>query len=445
MSETVSPDYVSDETLVTWVRNTRKRLDEMVRGLNDEQLMGPYGPFVNPFRWELAHDAWFQEYWILRHLFDEEPALEQVDRFYDSTQIEHEKRWVRDLHPMDTVRSYNREVGERVIHRIQSESLSDRERYYILYSVYHSDMHTEAFTYMRQSLGYPEPPLSVSRGECPSSPALDRNDFVEIPGHTIMLGAAPDQPFAFDNEKWEYEVEVEPFQMARTPVTNGDFLRFVEDNGYRDPSYWSDRGWAWRCSTEALSPLYWRNGSEGNWEVRTFDSREPLDPARPVIHISYWEAEAYCRWADLRLPTEAEWALAASGEPRPVSGRDAVRLTTYPWKNTDEIPSANRASLDWFYGGTTPAGAFPEGESYYGCRDMIGNTWEWTRTTFEPFPGFEPDFYEQYSEPWFGSRKVLRGGAWPTRARVIRNGFRNYYTTDRRDVLAGFRPARDME
>jgi len=156
-----------------------------------------------------------------------------------------------------------------------------------------------------------------------------------------------------------------------------------------------------------------------------------------MIHVNWYEAEAYCRWANRRLPTEAEWEMAASCEPSSNDGVVANRKRVYPWG--DEPPTTERANLDWFAMGCIEVDALASGDSAFGCRQMIGNTWEWTATNFGPYPGFGPGPYKEYSAPWFDDHKALRGGCWATRSGMIRNAYRNFYTPDRRDVWAGFR------
>jgi len=162
-----------------------------------------------------------------------------------------------------------------------------------------------------------------------------------------------------------------------------------------------------------------------------------LEPELPVLHVNWYEAGAYCRWAGRRLPTESEWEMAASWDPATGCKR------RFPWG--DGSPAPERANLNWRWGrsaaeaATLPVDALPAGDSPCGCRQMIGNVWEWTASDFLPYPGFVVDPYREYSEPWFGTHKVLRGGCWTTRSRLIRNGWRNFYRPERRDVWAGFR------
>jgi iron(II)-dependent oxidoreductase len=159
-----------------------------------------------------------------------------------------------------------------------------------------------------------------------------------------------------------------------------------------------------------------------------------------MLHVNWWEAEAYCRWARRRLPTEAEWEAAASAEPA-ASGRELSQAKRrFPWGN--DPPAPDRANLGWRAMGAVDVGALAAGDSAFGCRQMIGNVWEWTSSDFGPYPGFVIDPYKEYSEPWFGTHKVLRGGAWTTQQRLLRNTWRNFYPPHRRDVWAGLRTCR---
>src|SRR5262245_23132843 len=256
---------------------------------------------------------------------------------------------------------------------------------------------------------------------------------VQVPGGVFQLGAAPGEPFVFDNEKWAHPVEVKPFAMARAPVTQQQFVAFVEENGYHRPELWTQAGWSWRQSSQAEHPVYWRREGAGRWLRRDFDRWLPLERHRPVLHVNWYEAQAYCRWAGRRLPGEAEWELAAAADV--AAGQAGKRR--FPWG--DDAPTPIHANLDWQAGGCVDVAALPAGDSAGGCRQMIGNIWEWTSGDFQAYPGFSADPYKEYSEPWFGTHKVLRGGCWATRARLLRNTWRNFYRPERRDIWAGFR------
>jgi iron(II)-dependent oxidoreductase len=300
-------------------------------------------------------------------------------------------------------------------------------------------MHTEAFTYTRQTHGWSAPVFSgLETGNSGETGPLPGD--VEIPGGRFLLGAFHEEPFVFDNEKWAHEVDVRAFGIARAAVTQLEFLEFVEAKGYSRREFWSEPGWSWRESAGAEHPVYWKREAAGRWLRRDFDHWVPLEPHRPVLQVNWWEAEAYCNWAVRRLPTETEWEVAAAGEPANSGKERSDVKRRFPWGN--EAADAERANLRWRGMGAVDVSALSAGDSAFGCRQMIGNVWEWTASDFAPYPGFAIDPYKEYSQPWFGTHKVLRGGAWPTQPRLLRNTWRNFYTPDRRDVWAGFRTCR---
>jgi len=428
-----------DVVLAAWVRDARRRTMEVVEDLSDEQLHGPQLRIVNPLLWEIGHVTWFQEKWALRHAGGEAPMRADSDSLYDSAAIPHDTRWNLRLPSRDDTLAYMRAVRNRVLERIERGNLTESDRYFITLAVFHEDMHTEAFTYTRQTHGWSAPVFSGLEpgSSCEGGPL---GGDVEIPGGRFRLGALHEEPFVFDNEKWAHAVAVEPFAIARAAVTQAQFLEFVEQKGYNRREFWSEAGWGWRESVSAGHPVYWKREAAGRWLRRNFDQWVPLEAHRPVLHVNWWEAEAFCNWAARRLPTELEWEVAAAGESSDSSKELAGVKRRFPWG--DHSPRAEHANLGWRAMGTADVGGMAAGDSAFGCRQMIGNVWEWTADDFAPYPGFEVDPYREYSEPWFGTHKVLRGGAWPTQPRLLRNTWRNFYTPDRRDVWAGFRTCR---
>ena len=453
---TLEYDPQSRLELVHALQEARARTLELVADLSDEQMIGPRLDIVNPLRWEIGHVAWFQERWIQRHFRKRDPVDPQGDQLYDSARITHDTRWDLPLPTKHQVIAYVQEI----LRRIQQESLAGDasqqidgydEAYFFRLALFHEYMHAEAFTYTRQTLGYPKPKIGISGNGAAASHMLqvrstdDQQHDVrslqpvsdaEIPGGTFLLGSAPDSSFVFDNEQWAHPVVLRPFRIARFAVTQAQFSEFVEDDGYKRRDLWTLEGWKWCESAQARHPVYWRRESPGRWMRRHFDEWAPLEDRLPVLHVNWYEADAYCRWAGRRLPTEAEWEMAASAEPASGGGiRQLKRI--FPWG--DEPPSPERANLEWRAMGCIEVDALPAGDSAFGCRQMIGNVWEWTATDFGPYPGFSPGPYKEYSEPWFGDHKVLRGGCWTTRPGLIRNTYRNFYQPHRRDVWAGFR------
>ena len=358
------------------VTDARRRTLGLAGSLRDDELVVPCLAIVNPPLWELGHVAWFQEKWVLCHAARQAALRDDADALYDSAAIPHDTRWNLPLPDRAETLAYLRDVEQRVL-ALVAQGAADR--YFVQLSVFHEDMHFEAMAFARQTLGRAAPPLSISSPDGVAPVAED----AQLAGGTFSLGARPDAPFVFDNEKWAHLVRLDPFAIARAPVSQARFAEFVEDGGYRRRGLWTDDGWRWRVAAGADRPAYWdRRG--GGWHRREFDRWIALEPQRPMTHVCWFEAGAWCRWAGRRLPTEAEWETAADA---------------FAW----------------------------------------GDVWEWTASDFLPYPGFAPDPYREYSQPWFGSHKVLRGGSFATPRRLLSKTFRNFYTPDRRDPWAGFR------
>ena len=410
-----------------------RRLElELLDGLTPAQLLGSPQHFVEPPIWEMGHVGWFQEYWLLRHLDGASTLLAGADGIYDAFNVSYTRRWEHAFPTRQATLAYITEVLRRSAGRLESREPDDKDAYFYTLAALHEDMHAENLTMIRRTLGYPLPPLSLF-DPAAASPVVDsayRPHDVAVPGGTFLLGAAGTEPFVFDNEKWAHEVTVAPFRIATTPVTNAEFAAFVDDGGYRRRDLWSRRGWDWRRRERAEHPLFWTRGGGGWYECR-FGVEMRLEAWHPVTHVNWYEAEAWCRWAGRRLPTEAEWEMAATLDPA------TGRKRRFPWG--DEPPRPEHASLDYRAAGTVDVRALAAGDSAAGCRQMIGNVWEWVEDTFAPYPGFVCDPYREYSEPYFGKKKVLKGGAWTTRTRLIRPTWRNFFVRHRRNVVAGFR------
>jgi iron(II)-dependent oxidoreductase len=400
--------------LASWIIDARLRSVELFADLADADLAVPYLRIINPPIWELGHVAWFQEYWVLRHALGHAAIHPAGDALWNSAIIPHADRWTAQLPSRAATLEYLSVVRDRVLEVIAHE-VDPAVRYFVLLSVFHEDMHGEAFAYTRQTRGWPAPRNTADAGAAVGGGALPGD--VCVPAGRYRIGAERDRDdFVFDNEKWAHDVELAAFAIARAPVTQREYAAFVEDGGYERRELWSATGWRWCGLSRAHGPRYWRRDDRGGWERLTFDRSVPLETQwdRPMIHVNAYEAEAWCRWAGRRLPTEAEWEVAAQGAP--VAG-----------------------NLGLEHGDTVDVAAFGAFDSRWGCRQMFGNVWEWTATAFAPYPGFERDPYKEYSEPWFGDHRVLRGGCFVTQPRLLRPTWRNFYTPDRRDVWAGFR------
>jgi iron(II)-dependent oxidoreductase len=376
----------------------------------------PQLPTINPARWEVGHIAWFQEFWCRRHAPSNAPGnlkpsrLPDADVWWDSSRVPHATRWSLPLPDWDGLGAY---LDTTLADTLDALAASrDGERYFFELALYHEDMHVEALLMTLQTLGLAAPARrSVARDIAQTSarPARD----IMVAGGTHLLGAPRDSEharFVFDNEKWAHAVDVAPFAMADRCVTNAEFLDFVEAGGYARPDLWSVAGWAWKERNARRMPAYWRR-VDGAWQQRSFADWMSLADGLPVMHVSAHEADAWCAWAGRRLPTEAEWECAASA-------------------------SARRPDAHLDHAATVPV---PAGCSEDGFAHLLGNVWEWTASAFTPYPGFHADPYADYSVPWFGSHRVVRGGSFATRSRLIHPAFRNFYLPERADLFVGFR------
>jgi iron(II)-dependent oxidoreductase len=353
---------------------------------------------VNPARWELGHIGWFQEYWCQRHGTAMRPGdpsralrpsrLRGADALYDSSNVPHDTRWSLPLPDWRGTWRYLDETLDATLEALASAG--DDALYFFGLALLHEDMHGEALVMTLQSLALPPPP-----GWSP--PAAGGSDVeagdADIPGGTYAIGSGDDDArtrFVFDNERAAHEVTLAPFAIARACVTEGEYAAFVDDGG--------------------TLPAHWRRGSDG-YEVRWFDRWRPLAPAHAVQHVDAHQARAFCAWARRRLPTEAEWEVAAART-------DATSDVNLDGRHRAPIAAAGTGRGPWH---------------------MIGNVWEWTASTFEPYPGFAPGPYADYSAPWFGNHHVIRGGSWATRSRLVHARLRNFYLPERSDMFVGFR------
>lgn len=259
---------------------------------------------------------------------------------------------------------------------------------------------------------------------------------VLVPAGPFTMGTSTD-PWALDNERPAHPVDLPGYWLDTTPVSNADYQRFIDDGGYRQPRWWSEQGWQHRQQAELEAPLFWRREA-GGWLRRRFGRGEPVPPDQPVVHVCWYEAEAYARWAGRRLPTEAEWEKAAR--------HDSVNALTRrnPWGDAD--PGPEHANLGQRHLEPAPTGSYPAGAAPCGARQLLGDVWEWTSTDFDGYPGFAAFPYREYSEVFFDSGyKVLRGGSFGTDPVACRSTFRNWDFPIRRQIFSGFRTARDQE
>jgi iron(II)-dependent oxidoreductase len=426
------------ERIASELEAVRRRSLALLERVSDDDLLRQHSPLMSPLVWDLAHVGNYEEQWLLGAVADTRVAS-HLDGVYDAFRNPRRDRPQLDLLGPEPARAYVSDIRHRVLDVLDGVELDERplldSGFVYGMVVQHEHQHDETMTATLQLRTASEYPLVNGQRAAPSDGADSLPAEVRVDSGPFVMGTDL-EPWAYDNERPAHTVDVDAFWIDTAPVTNSAFAAFIADGGYDERRWWTDAGWAWREEASLDGPEFWSPDGAGGW-VRTRLGRvEAVPPDEPVQHVSWYEADAYARWAGKRLPTEAEWEKAASWTPDGVKRR-------YPWGDEEPGPSfANLATGGRF--GPTPAGSFPAGASPWGCRQMIGDVWEWTASDFLPYPGFRSFPYREYSEVFFGpDYKVLRGGSWATHPTAVRTTFRNWDYPIRRQIFSGFRCARD--
>jgi len=418
--------------VVEALEEARRRTFALVAYVSDADLERVHSPLMSPLAWDLAHIAVYEDLWLV-HRFGERPLLrEDLATMYDAFETPRAVRGDLPLLGPAQAREYLDEIRARTLEVIDERGIGDGVLHEMVLRHEHQHDETMLQTLMLARLdGYE----LAGRRPLPASPqpAPTGLEMVEIPAGECTIGPAPDG-FAYDNERPRHRTHVGAYLIGRTPVTNASYLSFVEGGGYERREWWSDEGWAWKERYDITRPGAWTADLDAEWRL---GGLEPLHPDRPVVHVSWFEADAFARAHGARLPTEVEWEKAATWD------QDKEIARRYPWGNRRPV-AGQHANLDHRGCGTAPADAYPDGSSPYGCLGMLGDVWEWTSSCFGGYPGFVAHPYREYSEVFFGSDyRVLRGGSWATRTRVATAAFRNWDYPQRRQIFSGIRIARN--
>ncbi len=411
--------------------SARRATRWFAQGLTDAELSAQPDPEFSPIGWHLGHVAWQEECFALRRIGGQPPIDPALDTLYDTFRSAKTSRGAL-LPERSVVESYARLVRNRtldLLHELPSRDLQ-RTSHLFRFLANHERQHAETIGVVRLLgalfLDASEPPRTgIERTGTP---------LVAIAGGEAPLGCAHD-PDGWDNERARHTTTVGDFQIARQPVTCGDWLAFIDAGGYARDEWWTSDGIAWRQRAGATAPRFWRRGAGSSWWTRDLGGEHPMRADVPVAHVSWHEAQAYCRFRGGRLPTEPEWEKAATWNPcRDHQGR-------WPWGDRVE-PQA--AQLGPGRLGPGRVGQHPQGDSPAGIWDLAGGVWEWTAALFAPYPGFVPQEYRGYSEPWFdGQHRVCRGGSYLTQPEIARCTFRNFFLPDMRAIPIGVRLALD--
>jgi iron(II)-dependent oxidoreductase len=390
---------------------------------------------MSPLCWDLAHIGHYEELWLVRTLSGAAPTDPAFDDIYDA--FKHPRRDRVSLPILDpaAARRFVADVRERGLDVLDATTLDNGEPLLAGGFVYgmvvqHEHQHDETMLATIQLMNDFAHPHADG-----NSRTADRDDAendlaavvpapdVPVPGGTFVIGTS-DDPWAYDNERPGHEVTLAPFRIDTTPTTNGAYREFVDAGGYHDARLWTLAGWAWRQEAALEAPQFWHREGDGAWSRRRFGRVEDLPLDEPVQHVCWYEADAFARWSGARLPTEAEWEVAAAGA-------------------TIEHANLWRAGPPRF-GPSDVKRSHPGAASKWGVRQMFGDVWEWTASHFDGYPGFVSFPYREYSEVFFGpDYKVLRGGSWATHPAAMRTSFRNWDYPIRRQIFSGFRCARD--
>ncbi|GGI85940.1 hercynine oxygenase [Saccharopolyspora subtropica] len=413
---------------------TRRRSTQLTDAVDDDDLIRQHSPLMSPLVWDLAHIGSQEELWLVRDVGGAPAIRPDIDDLYDAFQHPRADRPQLPLLGPAEARDYVDTVRDKVFDLLDRVPLEGRRLVAQAFAfgmiVQHEQQHDETMLATHQLRKGP-PALTAESPPPPPSEVLPPE--VHVPGGPFVMGTST-EPWALDNERPAHEVHVPGFFIDTTPVTNGQFLAFIDAGGYDDPRWWSEVGWAHRQRADLRAPLFWRRDGD-RWLRRRFGHVEPVPPHEPVVHVSFYEAEAYAAWAGRRLPTEQEWEKAARFDPG--NGRSR----RYPWGDAD--PTPEHANLGQRHLQPAPAGSYPAGAAPCGARQLIGDVWEWTASDFRPYPGFSAFPYREYSEVFFGpDYKVLRGGSFGTDRAACRGTFRNWDFPIRRQIFAGFRCAR---
>jgi ergothioneine biosynthesis protein EgtB len=383
-------------------------------------------PDVSPTKWHLAHTSWFFETFVLEPNL---PSYRQLDPAYAFlfnsyyTQVGERhcraRRGALSRPTVEDVYAYRRHVDD-AMRRLLGTADPDvlmRVADLVELGLQHEQQHQELIVTDIKHVLSVNPLRPSYRGgiaESEASVVATPVDWIASPGGLEWFGHEG-PGFAFDNESPRHRAYLEPFALASRLVTNGEYLEFMSDGGYERPELWLSLGWQWVEGGRRAAPFYWE-WREGRWWQFTMSGLCPVDPAEPVVHVSYFEADAYARWAGARLPTEAEWESAVEGVPR----------------------SGNLAEVGAFH----PAPAEP---GRAGLVQMYGDVWEWTQSAYAPYPGFRPAVgaLGEYNGKFMCNQFVLRGGSCATPADHVRATYRNFFPPEATWQFTGLRLARD--
>lgn len=435
---TPTQELESKNTLIQKFKETRDRTLQIVKTLEKDDYVVQTDYFMSPPKWHIGHVSWIYEAIMSKIDSDYEFYSREFSKYLNSyyqqfgTPQDKGKRGVVSRPTVDQIFQYYDIINQRVIKFIQNNSLTEHSEKLIVMGVHHECQHQELLTYDLQRL-LADQYIPVIKNAIDASSNVEPYT-ISIDGGLYTIGYSGNE-FCYDIELPEHKVYLNDFQIDAFPVTNEQYLEFINDGGYESYKFWLSDGWERVQKNNWIAPMYWEKINE-EWMVRDFAGLRKINPREPVCHVSFYEASAYCKWANKRLPTEAEWEKAACWNEK------KQEKTIFPWGN--HRPTERHANLlESYLWKPTEIGTYPEGKSHSGCYQMIGDVWEWTASEFVGYPGFRTGF-EEYNYKWFTNQKVLRGGSFGTPRISIRGSYRNFFRLDERWLFSGFRCVSDI-
>ena len=433
-----NPELEQKKPLIEQFRETRARTLELVKTLEKDDFVIQTAFFMSPPKWHIGHVSWIYEAIISKldkdYEFYSKEFSEYLNSYYQQFGTPQDKglRGISSRPTVDQIFQYFNTINQRVEKFIESKSLSENEIKLITIGFHHECQHQELLVYDLQHL-LAEQYRPTRKNEIPKQESVEKKS-VHIKGGLYTMGYNG-KGYCYDIELPEHKVYLNDYKIDAYPITNQQFMEFIKDGGYENYKYWLSDGWEKVKANKWKAPMYWEK-IDGEWNVRDFLGIRKINPNQPVCHVSFYEADAYCKWAGKRLPTEAEWEKAACWN------EEKHEKTTFPWGN--ELPTEDKCNLlESYFWGCSEIGSFPNGVSHLGCQHMIGDVWEWTASEFTGYPGFKTGF-DEYNDKWFTNQKVLRGGSFGTPKMSIRSSYRNFFRLDERWLFSGFRCAEDI-
>ena len=427
----------SQNFLLDSFNETRNTTLQLVKNLERDDFGVQTAVFMSPPKWHIGHVSWLNEIVLSKtqpnYEFVSDELSEYLNSYYNQfgKPYDKSKRGVMSRPTVDEILQYFDIITNKV-RDVISKPLEKETAYLFTMAINHECQHQELLVYdLQHLLGDQYRPAKINE---PVASSNKEKKAIKVDGGLYNLGYSGND-YCYDIELPEHKTYLNDYQIDNFLTSNSEYLEFMNDGGYENYSFWLSDGWDTVKKNEWKAPMYWEKDGD-DWITRDFAGKRKINPNEPVCHVSFYEASAYCKWANKRLPTEAEWEKAALW-----NNEKEIKMI-FPWGN--EKPTESHANLlESNIWNCSNVGAYENGKSNYGCYQMIGDVWEWTSSEFIGYPGFKSGF-DEYNDKWFTNQKVLRGGSFGTPSKSIRGSYRNFFRLDERWLISGFRCVEDI-